>query len=67
MDTEGFPAVADLIGEHRGPCAFCGDDDARHRVLDAIQERVKAGEPAADVADDYGLSLTHTLRIVEEN
>ncbi len=41
--------------DESGPCAFCGHPDARHRVADAVVERVKAGEPIDEVAHDYGL------------
>lgn len=40
-----------------GPCAFCGDPDALHRVRDAIRDRLEAGEPEAEVAWDYGISV----------
>jgi len=40
-----------------GPCAFCGHPDAGHRVWDAIAERLEAGEPEHEVADDYGLTI----------
>jgi hypothetical protein len=39
----------------RGPCAFCGGPDARHRVVDAWVERVAAGEPVATVAAEFGV------------
>jgi hypothetical protein len=39
----------------RGPCAFCGGSDARHRVVDAWVERVAAGEPVALVAAEFGV------------
>lgn len=38
-----------------GVCAFCGADDQRHRVIDAIAERFRAGESAAEIAEDYGI------------
>ena len=39
-----------------GPCGICGTGlDQRHRVLDAICDRVSAGEAEEDVAADYGL------------
>ena len=42
----------------QGPCAFCcGQQDARHRVIYAIRERVAAGESREDVAEDYGVSV----------
>lgn len=48
-----LPPEIDAAVPYSGPCAFCGGIEARHRVLDAITERVRAGEPTADVADDY--------------
>ncbi len=40
----------------QGPCAFCNHRwGAKHRIVDAILERVRAGEPIAAVADDYEL------------
>ena len=46
-------ATLDVLGLHRGRCAFCGDGDARHRVADAITERVLAGDDPEEVAEDY--------------
>lgn len=46
--------LLDLLGPHPGPCGICGGPDARHRMADAIVERVQAGEPAERVAADYG-------------
>ncbi len=40
----------------RGLCAFCGTDDQRHRVVDAIAERFRAGDSAGEIALDYGIS-----------
>jgi hypothetical protein len=39
-----------------GPCGICGVPglDQRHRVVDAMAERMAAGEPMEDVAGDYG-------------
>lgn len=37
----------------RGPCAFCGHCDARHRVWDAIIGRSEAGESVSYTAWDY--------------
>jgi len=38
-----------------GPCGFCGDTlvGGRHRVIDAIAERIRAGEPWESVCADY--------------
>jgi len=40
-----------------GPCAFCGDPDALHRVRDSMRDRLGAGEPEAEVAWDFGVSV----------
>lgn len=42
----------------RGPCLVCGvpGEDQTHRVIDAIAERVRAGDPAWAVADDYAVT-----------
>jgi hypothetical protein len=37
-------------------CAFCGHPDARHRTIDAIEERIAAGEPQDEVLHDYGMT-----------
>jgi len=41
-----------------GQCGMCGVPglDARHRVVDAMASRMAAGEPAPEVAEDYGAS-----------
>lgn len=38
-----------------GPCGFCGDTEigARHRIIDAIVDAVRAGEPIEVVAEEY--------------
>lgn len=38
-----------------GPCLMCGVPgvDQRHRIIDAIAERVATGDDERDVADDY--------------
>ena len=46
-----------------GPCAFCGHPDSRHRITDAIDERVVAGEASGDVVGDYGLSWVEYVSI----
>ena len=37
----------------RGPCVFCGRDDQRHRVLEAIADRFRAGDSADELAEEY--------------
>lgn len=51
------PELLALIGPYRGPCGLCGDPDARHRILDAVAELVRAGDDPAGVAEDYGLTV----------
>lgn len=48
----------DALLPPRGPCAFCGADDARHRLLDALRGDDR---PAAVVAHDYGVALELVL------
>jgi len=47
-------------------CAFCGHPDARHRTIDAIEERIASGERALDVFNDYGWAPSKFLRVAEE-
>lgn len=49
-------AAFDLAFPLCGPCAFCGQQDARHRVIDAIQDRHRAGDTVAELAKDYDVS-----------
>ncbi len=40
----------------QGPCALCNHRwGAKHRIVDAILERVRAGEPVTVVACEFGL------------
>lgn len=39
----------------RGSCGLCGGPDARHRVLDALQDYVHGGTSVADLAELYDL------------
>ena len=61
-----MPAWLDPYLPPRGPCAFCGDDDARHRTVDAIIGRCAAFEPVDEVANDYGVPVAIVERIVKE-
>ena len=47
------PCCLDALGPYRGPCGICGGPDARHRLADAIADRLRAGESAEAVALDY--------------
>lgn len=59
--TAALPAAiqraVDETFPRNGPCGFCGDTilGARHRVIDAITERLRAGEDEDSVAGDYDL------------
>ncbi len=35
-------------------CAFCGHPDSRHRIVDAMKERIAADEKLEEVLEDYG-------------
>lgn len=54
-----LPELIDHAMPFAGPCGFCGDDDRRHRILDAIAERLRAedGDSAEETAADFGLSV----------
>lgn len=41
----------------QGPCAFCGDGYAAHRLIDAQMGRTGAGDSIGSVADDYDTSV----------
>lgn len=58
LAADADPAL-DAYFPRLGPCGICGTPglDQRHRVVDAIAGMLEAGEDAADVADEYGLSL----------
>ena len=57
--------VAEVMPLH-GSCGFCGGPDARHRVIDAMIERVNAGEDENSVALDYEVPTSFVLRLVSE-
>lgn len=50
-------AALALMGPPAGPCAFCGLPDRRHRLLEAVGERVRVGEDPAAVAEDHDLTI----------
>ena len=56
----------DLVGPFRGPCGLCGGPDARHRLYDAVAERVAAGEDEDQVARDYDEGAQWVLAIVAD-
>ncbi len=52
-NTGRYPKALDAIMPFRGPCGFCGGPDARHRIVEAAQENLRAGESPASVAENY--------------
>jgi hypothetical protein len=62
-----IPEARDLLIDRffaeRGSCAFCCDKDARHRVLDAIGSRTRAGDDVALLAKEYDVP-EHAIRAV---
>ena len=51
-------AELDRLFPPNGPCAFCGDTmiGARHRFIDAIAERIIAGDSREDTMKDFGVT-----------
>lgn len=52
-----LPNEAGMIDAHfplKGPCFCCGEQDGRHRLLDAIKGRHGAGDSVELLANDYG-------------
>jgi hypothetical protein len=49
------PEIAKLF-PYRGACAFCGNDDARHRIVDSVLGWASAGSEV--LADEFSLDLT---------
>lgn len=55
MTVSTYSPAVEAAFPRMGTCAFCGVDDQRHRVIDAIAERYRAGDSAQDIAEDYGI------------
>ena len=47
-------AMTQGIEPFRGPCAFCGGPDARHRLFDSLRDDP---QPAAETADEYNVPV----------
>jgi len=45
--------LIDAQWPYRGPCAFCGCADARHRLFDAMRGAGRAGDYVLDIAQAY--------------
>lgn len=61
-----MPAWVDEYLPFVGACGICGGDDSRHRTIDAMCERVRAGERLDIVADDYGVSVVFIVRAMAQ-
>lgn len=57
MRDEPPQQTIDRLYPFHGSCAFCNHPDARHRLIDAVQELLRLGEPIESVADEFGISL----------
>ncbi len=55
VEASRLNELLDRAFPKQGVCAFCDHQDARHRIIDAIQDRFKAGETVAELATDYDL------------
>ena len=50
----------------RGPCAFCGFHDARHRIFDTIIDSHNAGQSVDSIASEYELSILAVACVIKE-
>lgn len=67
MDTvETIPSWVDDYMPFAGPCGLCGGPDQRHRVIEAIVERVQSGDSPEEVANDYGYDVEFIDMLVDE-
>ena len=62
---ERFMAKLNKAFPYRGPCAFCGDWDARHRLFDTVYGRQCAGESVASLCRDYDLTRSK-INLIEQ-
>lgn len=60
-----IPEAIDLYMPYQGPCAFCGFPDKRHRVLDSIVGRYRAGDSAKSIGPDFNLTEEAIAVIVD--
>lgn len=61
-----YPAWIDERIPYHGPCGFCGGEDARHRMIDAIVGASAAGDTIEGLAENYELPEEFVRRLVEE-
>jgi hypothetical protein len=70
-DVDGPQRVPDWVTPVLGPgspCLICGvpGADQRHRILDTIVERYRAGDSIDDLVYDYELPAEFVVRVVAE-
>ncbi len=66
MVEPALPSWVDECMPPIGPCGLCGGPDARHRVIEVMVERVRAGDHPHLVAADYGYPEAFVRRLMEE-
>ena len=49
----------------RGPCAFCGSPDARHRLFDSINGFHEAGNTVEEIAEEFEYPVEAILAALE--
>lgn len=54
-----------LVGPPVGPCGYCRNPDARHRVADAIAARFDSGDPVDVLVEDYGVPSDTVHQLAE--
>lgn len=63
--ADQYPAWVDEHLPPRGPCAFCGNPDAGHRVIDSIVEAHREGDSVEALADNYDLPSEFVSRLID--
>ena len=51
-----WPTI-DAQWPYRGPCAFCGCADARHRLFDSMRGNFRAGDSVERIAVAYDATV----------
>ncbi len=60
-----YPSWVDDKMPFIGACAFCGSNDKRHRVIEAMTGHVRAGDSEESTGEDYGYSADFVRRLVK--
>ena len=65
--TQRLRSIPPVVEKHfppQGVCLLCGFGDKRHRMFDAIADRIRAGESERSVIVDYRLPRSTVRAIV---